>query len=106
MKRVMVITPPDAEHGFGLAGVSQRTAGAEEASTVLRKAAADPDNGLIVLDERLARAIGEDALKQVERNWPGVVVVLPLPARLPREGDDYAMRLIRRAIGYHVRLRL
>lgn len=67
---------------------------------------ADQDNGLIILDERLAREQGEEELREMERHWPGIIVVLPQPAKLPQEGDDYALRLIRRAIGYHVRLRL
>ena len=34
----------------------------------------------------------------------GILLVLPSPEKLPAEVEDYAARLIRRAIGYHVRL--
>lgn len=106
MKRVMVITPEDARFGFGLAGIDHQTTSGADSAALLRKAVADQDNGLIILDERIAREHGEEELREMERHWPGIIVVLPRPARLPQEGDDYALRLIRRAIGYHVRLRL
>lgn len=106
MKRVMAITPQDARFGFGLAGINHQTTSGADITELLRKELADPDNGLIILDERLAREQGEEILREMERKWQGIIVILPKPALLPQEGDDYALRLIRRAIGYHVRLRL
>ena len=67
---------------------------------------ADPDNGLVILDERLVAGGVEDRLREREQSWPGILLVLPSPEKLPPEAEDYAARLIRRAIGYHVRLNL
>lgn len=106
MKKVMFITAQDARLGFGLAGVSQHVTEPHELEEVLKKALADTELGLIVIDERLAAGIDEERLREIEKSWPGVVVVLPSPLATVAEVDDYAARLIRRAIGYHVRIRV
>ena len=106
MKKVMFITAQDAQLGFGLAGIGQQIAEPHELEEVLEKAVSDPEQGLIVIDERLTTGIDEDRLREIERSWYGVVVVLPSPVVTAAEVDDYATRLIRRAIGYHVRIRL
>jgi hypothetical protein len=43
-------------------------------------------------------------LRDIERHFSGAVVVLPAPGTVARPEDDYALRLIRRAIGYQIRL--
>jgi V/A-type H+-transporting ATPase subunit F len=40
----------------------------------------------------------------MERRWPGLVVMLPAPREGARVEEDYVLRLIRRALGYQVRL--
>jgi vacuolar-type H+-ATPase subunit F/Vma7 len=40
----------------------------------------------------------------LEGRWPGLVVVLPAPLRTQVAEEDYVLQLIRRAIGYQVRL--
>jgi V/A-type H+-transporting ATPase subunit F len=42
----------------------------------------------------------------MEKRWYGILLVLPAPERVGVEVEDYAMSLIKRAIGYHVRLKL
>ena len=64
----------------------------------------DPDNGLVIIDERLVQNSVEERIREREEGWPGILLVLPSPEKLPPEVEDYAARLIRRAIGYHVRL--
>jgi len=106
MKRISVMTPADAESGFRLAGVTQYVTTAENAEAVLRDIIREPDTGLVVIDEQLIKGIPEDKLKEIERSWQGVLTVLPSPERPEAGIEDYAARLIRRAIGYHVRLKL
>ena len=72
----------------------------------MSKAMKDPENALIVVDERLIAGIDDIRLREIERTWPGIVIILPSPVAAPGELEDYAVKLIRRAIGYHVRLRL
>lgn len=105
MKRIIFITPPDARYGFGMSRVTQYAVISEEAEAVIRQAMADPDSGVVVVDERLLAGIGEERFREMEKRWFGVLVVLPAPARVGEEGEeDYAARLIRKVIGYHVRL--
>ena len=106
MKKVIFITGQDARFGFGLAGIDQYVAVPHELEEVLGKGVSDPENGLIIIDERLTAGIDEERLREIEKGWHGVVVVLPSPVATPAEVEDYASRLIRRAIGYHVRIRL
>lgn len=107
MKKVVVITPSDARHGFALTGVAQFTAAAEEVASLLRDLARDPQTGVVIVDERLAIGGVQEQVRQLERRWPGLVVVLPGPERAARPTEeDYVLQLIRRAIGYQVRLNL
>ena len=104
MKRIVFITPPDVEYGFSLAGIEQRTVVPEDADEELRATLSEQDNGLIIIDERLLAGAVEERVREAEHAWPGIVLVLPSPLKAPPEFEDYAARLIRKAIGYHVRL--
>jgi V/A-type H+-transporting ATPase subunit F len=106
VKKVLFITTPDVRPGFRLAGVDQFIAEAHELEDILLKAVHDPERALIVLDERLIAGIDDARLREIEKAWAGIMVVLPSPVAAPAELEDYALKLIRRAIGYHVRLRL
>lgn len=106
MKKIVFITLPDAEPGFSLAGLSHRAVEPADARDALFDATADPDAGLVILDERLLEAAGEERLRELEKGWHGIVLVMPSPEKPSPEKEDYASRLIRRAIGYHVRLNL
>ena len=106
MKKVIFITETAARPGFALAGIDQYIAEPQELEDILVKAVSDPENGLIVIDERLTSGIDESRMREIESAWHGVIVVLPSPLAGPGEIENYAARLIRRAIGYHVRIRL
>ncbi|MFI5294801.1 MAG: V-type ATP synthase subunit F [Thermodesulfovibrionales bacterium] len=106
MKKIAFITPKDAEFGFGLAGMSQYVAAEEDAEDTMAKIISDPDTGLVIIDERIIRRIDDEKMRETEGRWRGILLVLPSPEKKPSEVEDYAARLIRRAIGYHVRLQL
>lgn len=105
MKRIVFITPQDAEPGFRLAGVGQRTAVTEETALLIREITSDPDVGLLVVDERLLVDFSREAFDEVSRLWHGIALVLPAPRQPEGAAEDYVDRLIRKAIGYHVRLK-
>ena len=106
MKNLVFITPADARHGFILAGARQLVVTAADAEATLRQILADPDTSVAVIDERLLAGIPEERFREMERRWFGLLIVLPAPEKIGEEGEDYAERLIRRVIGYHVRLTL
>jgi vacuolar-type H+-ATPase subunit F/Vma7 len=104
VKKIVVITPPDARYGFALAGVRQRTVTVGDLPSHLRELLRDPITGVVIVDERLAVGTAQAQIREAERRWPGLVMVLPAPERAARIEEDYVLRLIRRAIGYQVRL--
>ncbi len=106
MKKIAFLTPIDAEYGFGLTGLPQHTVKAEDAEDRVKKLMSEADTGLIVIDERMIREMDEGKMREAEERWSGILLVLPSPTRPVAEVEDYAVRLIRRAIGYHVRLKL
>jgi len=103
MKRVVFITAPGSEYGFGLAGVMHYTCKPEELEEKLREEMGRVDVGILVIEEQLAKVIPENLLRVMEEGWHGILLVLPSPEGTGRE-EDYAESLVRRAIGYHVRL--
>jgi V/A-type H+-transporting ATPase subunit F len=106
MKKVAFITPPDAGYGFQLGGISQYTIEEPAIEETLKQAIGEPDNGLVIVDERLIKGMPEERLRELEQGWRGILLVMPSPVKPPPEVADYAARLIRRAIGYHVKLKL
>lgn len=100
------MTPPDAEYGFKLTGLSHYACADEDVEGMLRSITAEPGTGLLIVDERLLKNIEEERLKEIESSWKGVLVVMPSPEEREFGAEDYAARLIKRAIGYHVRLQL
>jgi V/A-type H+/Na+-transporting ATPase subunit F len=106
MKKITFITPPDVKYGFSLSGVSQHAVEANEAEETLQKMMSDSEIGLIIIEERLIAGMTEERLRELEQAWRGILLVLPSPEKPPAEIEDYAAHLIRRAIGYHVRLKI
>jgi len=104
VKKIVTITPPDAAYGFALAGVKQLVRTPQELDATLLELKSDPANGVIIIDERLVAGFTQRRIEDIERRWPGLVVVLPAPGKPQRPAEDYVLRLIRRAIGYQVRL--
>ncbi len=104
MKKIVFITPEDAEYGFKLTGVSQSIAQKETAIDILKEIIREPETGLVIIDERLVTGNTEEKLREIEQMWHGILLILPSPER-PKAGiEDFVARLIKRAIGYHVRL--
>lgn len=106
MSEVVFMTAEDARFGFSLAGTMQLTVPPDRAEELLRQTIADSDVGVVVIDERLVKAIDEKYFNELEVGWRGLLVTLPAPELLIAGEEDYLQRLIRRALGYHVRLQL
>lgn len=106
MKKIVFLTPPEAEYGFRLTGLKHYISEGGDAEKILHAVVNEPDTGLVIIDERLLKEIGEETIRGIENRWNGILLILPSPERPEVEIEDYATRLIRRAIGYHVRLRI
>jgi V/A-type H+/Na+-transporting ATPase subunit F len=105
VKTLVFITERDSEYGFRLAGITHYAVEKKEAEETLRKAIAVRETGLVVVDERLMNGIEEEKINALQQGWHGILLVLPSPEKPETDEEDYALRLIRRAIGYHVRVK-
>jgi len=105
LKQCMVITADDGRYGFGLAGLEQRVADADSVLSVLHEVLAGGRHGLVFVDERLLQTVEAGQLRNLENRWQAVIVTLPAPHK-GEMVEDYALQLIRSAVGYHVRLHL
>ena len=103
-KRIVFFTAEDAMPGFRLAGFEQHACREAELKPLLLQCIASREYGLYVIDERLITEESEVGLREMERGHDLVFVIMPPPARLEEKKEDYAIRLLRRAIGYHIQL--
>ncbi|MDT8440173.1 MAG: V-type ATP synthase subunit F [Desulfuromonadales bacterium] len=104
MKEILFLTDADAVPGFALTGVRQQAPDPGQVWEALLAACDDPQVGVIVIDARLLTEVDEKRLAVLGDTWPGVIVTLPAPAGTPGPVEDDLQRLVRRALGYHVRL--
>ncbi len=104
--RLVVLVRPEDARGFTLAGAAVATPGPGEELEALRAALGDPAVGVIAVEEELLAHVPARLLKRAQER--GIPVLLPfaLPRRYGEagRGREYVAALIRRAIGYAVRL--
>jgi V/A-type H+-transporting ATPase subunit F len=105
-RRLVVLVRPDDARGFRLAGARVETAQPGEEPALLRTLLAEPTLGVLAIEEEVLAHVPPRLLRRVRER--GVPVLLPfaLPRKLGEEGKgrEYVAALIRRAIGYAVRL--
>jgi len=105
-KRVVFFTAEDALHGFSLAGFEQHVCTSQELEPLLQQYVHKTEYGLLVIDERLVTERIDNRLRDMESGLDLVFVILPPPLELEAKREDYAARLLRKAIGYHIQLNI
>ena len=105
-KRIIFFTDKDARYGFGLAGFEQHVCDTDELESLLEQFIQKPEYGLVVIDERLVTESIDNRLREMERGLDLVFVIMPPPLKTETKREDYAVRLLRKAIGYHVQLNI
>jgi len=104
--RLVVLVRPEDARGFRLAGATVLTVGPGEEAGALRSCLADPAVGVVAVEGELLEHAPARLLRRAQAR--GIPVLLPFA--LPRHygeagrGREYVAALIRRAIGYAVRL--
>jgi V/A-type H+-transporting ATPase subunit F len=104
-RALRVVTRPGEGAGFRLAGVPVEEVEVGDEAARFRELTADPSLGVLAIETRVFEEVPEALARQVSaRPFPVV-----LPFTLPRAaetggGRAYVAALIRRAIGYHVKL--
>ena len=105
--RVRALCNPGTAIGFALAGV--RTIEVDPAKSVDAQAqelAANPELAVLFIEQDLDDRLSEETKRRLSKN--PLPMLVPFPAPDWTEGqvaDDYVVELLRRAIGYRVRLK-
>jgi V/A-type H+-transporting ATPase subunit F len=105
---VVVITSGESACGFQLAGVQVRTAeDVQQARQHLVSLMGDDQVGLIALDESLMGAVDNPLRERLDRVYQPVLIPIPSrsAAEISEERRQYIQHLIRRAVGFDIRLR-
>jgi vacuolar-type H+-ATPase subunit F/Vma7 len=105
---VRVLCRPEAALGFALAGVQVDTARSPgEGAARTLELATHPEIGVLLVEEVFYDAIRDSAKRALERRPVPMIVPFPPPswAAPEEEAEAYLVEILRRAIGYRVRLR-
>jgi vacuolar-type H+-ATPase subunit F/Vma7 len=103
---VRVVCRPEIAAGFELAGLrADAAADAVAARARIAALADDPAVGIVLVEERLLRALPADVVQRLERAPRPLVAPFPSPRFAGAEAAEEAvLEILRRAIGYRVRL--
>lgn len=107
MFKVLVITDEELGTGFRLAGVDVIEVSAlSEAETLLRECMADESYGIILINEEYLSHFELKTRKNIEEST--VPLIIPISVRMDWEFEDsradYIGDIVRRSIGYQIRL--
>lgn len=105
-RRLLVVAGPGSSAGFALAGVPViEAADASEAATRMERLLNDPDAGVVVVDDSLYRELPEELRRSLQSSAQPVVIPIPGPDWTSESSaHEYIVEILRRAIGYRVRL--
>ena len=108
MGHIIALLDEETALGFRLAGIDGRAAAtAEDLERGMRAAVEDPEARLVLVDERLFRLLPEGLQKTLEASRSPVFVTVP-GARIRGESEtpaEHVAQLMRRVIGYQIRIR-
>jgi vacuolar-type H+-ATPase subunit F/Vma7 len=104
---VHIVCRPVIAPGFELAGLAvDRAADGDAATDEVRRLAEDPAVGIVLVEERLHRALPEDLVSRLDRQGVPIVASFPSPSWDGRSvAEDYVLEILRQAVGYRVRPR-
>jgi V/A-type H+-transporting ATPase subunit F len=105
--KLVVITDRDSAYGFRLAGVDVWEADTpQEARTQLVSLINDDTSGIIAVDEDLMAALDERIKEKIDKLYRPIVIPIPSKKKveITDERPEYLRRLIRRAIGFDIKL--
>lgn len=102
-----MIADAEAAVGFRLAGVEAAVArDAGEAERLLRECLAEGCASLVLVKQGFLEAFSDATRRRIERLSVPLVIPVPLPGAWGKEtpSRDYILGLIRRSIGYQMRI--
>jgi vacuolar-type H+-ATPase subunit F/Vma7 len=108
MTAIRIVARPAACAGFSLAGLpTVEVTAAADAAAVIGALAERPDLAVLLVEQDLLDALADPERRALMDRPSPIVVPFPGPAWDERAAapDAYVLELLRRAIGYRVRLR-
>ncbi|MDH4282847.1 MAG: V-type ATP synthase subunit F [Myxococcales bacterium] len=105
-ERLAVIASPGLSAGFALAGVTVVEAtDAIDIVTLIDQLVNDVNAGVILIEETLYRNLADEVRRGLQRSISPVVIPVPGPDWTAEStAHEYIVEILRRAIGYRVRL--
>ncbi len=111
MLKVLAISEKELARGFALAGIETRVVSdARQACEAVAETISSGEYGIIIMDEKLSCGLDKHVTKALSQGNGPMLVSIPGELRwrdtetLPH--DEYVARLIRRAIGYQLNIKL
>jgi V/A-type H+-transporting ATPase subunit F len=103
---LVVLVRPGQGLGFRLAGATVEEIAPGGEGPALRRLAADPRLGVLAVQDDVLQATPPRILARARQAAVPVILPFALPARLGERGRgaDYVAALVRRAVGYAVKL--
>ncbi len=108
MSEVLVVGEPEQVEGFALAGARvDSTRDPERVAWLLREAILRRAPAVVAVTESLYEGLPEKIRLAAESSGRPMVITLPRPAgwEALEGGDNLIARIIRRAIGYRIKVR-
>jgi V/A-type H+-transporting ATPase subunit F len=101
-----VVTRPGDGLGFRLAGADVEEVAPGEEAARFRSFLAEPQLGVLAVEGEVLAAVPEPLVRRAAARGLPVLLPFALPRRFaePGRGQAYVAGLIRRAIGYHIKL--
>lgn len=106
-REVRIIAAPDAARGFELAGLTTAIAtDGDTARALLEDFLRQQDVGVVLVDDRFYAALPDELRAELARRPLPLVVPFPRPrwGEALEAAEAYVVELLRRAIGYRVKL--
>jgi V/A-type H+-transporting ATPase subunit F len=108
MGQFLVITDPDTALGFRLAGVEVSEATSDEdAAERLLALLTGKEPGIVIYNEQYRAALTENIRVALEESVSPVFFAIPVAQakRVEEPREQYLARLLRRAIGYQLKIK-
>jgi V/A-type H+-transporting ATPase subunit F len=104
--RLVVAVRPGDALGFRLAGAEVVPVDPGEEASEMKRIAADPAAAVLAIEEEVLAAVPERLVRRVRGRGLPVILPFALPRRWSEEGRGraYVAAIIRRAVGYGVKL--
>ncbi len=108
MPRLLVVTDPDTALGFRLAGIEvAEVTRADKAVERLLALLRAKETGIVVYNEAYRSAIPEPYQAAMEECLAPIFFAIPVArtGRISERREEYLARLLRRAIGYQLKIK-